>query len=348
MYGLKVPLKQVQKVKQSLADLNLIDRNKLFKKTKTCVVFPLSKKPSASLLAKKFKTAELVETDFAENNRKPRSLKDALKNMLSPEEKKHLITSFDTVGNTAVIEIPEELEHKQKEIGKAIIEVNTNIETVLKISGAHQGEFRIQPVKPIAGKKTTVATYKEHGCVFKLDLAKSFFSPRLGTERFRISKQIKEGEEVGAFFAGVGPFPIVFAKNSPMKKAFAVELNPDAVKDMKQNIALNKCEEKVFPIPGDVNKVVPEQLVGKCDRVTMPLPKGGEHFLESAFLALKPGGGVIHFYQFEPADNPFKSPLERIEKTAKKFNRKIKILYKKKVRSFSPKDVQVVIDFRIE
>ncbi len=277
----------------------------------------------------------------------PRSLKEALKGKLTASEMKHLIRAFDNLGNIAVIEIPEELEKKEKLIGEALLQAHKNFETVLKISGAHQGEFRIQPVTPIAGKKQTVAIYKEHGCTFKVDLAKSFFSPRLGTERKRIAEQIKKGEVVGAFFAAVGPFPIVFAKNSEMKKAFAIELNPDAVMDMKENIKLNKCEEKVEPIQGDVNKVVPLQIEGKCNRVVMPLPKGGENFLESAFLALKPEGGVIHFYQFEPADNPFEAPIKRIEKTAKKFGRKVKILYKKQVRSFSPADVQVVIDFLV-
>ena len=173
-----------------------------------------------------------------------------------------------------------------------------------------------------------------------------FFSPRLSTERIRISRLIKKGEVVGAFFAGVGPFPIVFAKNSKMEKAIAIELNPVAFKLMKQNIVLNKVEKKVEPILGDVKKVAPKKLKGKCDRVVMPLPRGAGAFLGSAFKALAVKGGVIHFYQFEPKDKPFNAPLKRIKETAKKSGRKVKVLRKAIVRSFSPKTVQVVIDFK--
>ena len=107
-----------------------------------------------------------------------------------------------------------ELEGKAKAIGEALLSLNKQFETVCMVTGQHKGLFRVQPVKVIAGKKNKKALYKESGCTFLVHLGKVFFSPRLGTERARISKLIKKGEVVGAFFAGVGPFPIVFAKNS--------------------------------------------------------------------------------------------------------------------------------------
>jgi len=266
---------------------------------------------------------------------------------LTEKEMQHLITSFDSVGNIAVIQIPKELQRKAKAIGTGLLKVNKQFKTACMVAGGHAGKFRVQPVKVIAGEKNTVATYRESGCVFKVDLGKVFFSPRLSTERFRIAKLIKEGETVGALFAGVGPFPIVFAKHSGMRKAYAIELNPHAFKGMQLNIALNKCSEKVEAILGDVKTVAPKMLSGKCDRVVMPLPKGGENFLREAFIAIKPSGGVVHFYAFVKKEKGIDAALKQVKETAKKQHRKVRILRKEKVRSFSASTDQFVVDFRV-
>lgn len=279
---------------------------------------------------------------------KPRNLKEALEGKLSKEEMHYLRTSFDSIGNIAVIEVPPELEKKERLIGEAMLQVNPHFETVCKIAGAHKGDFRVQPVKVIAGKNNKMATYKESGCTLKVDLGKVFFSPRLSHERERTSKLIKKGEIVGAFFAGVGPFPIVFAKNSPMQKAIAIELNPHAVKLLKENIVLNRVQDKIEAVQGDVKKVAPKKFKGAFDRIVMPLPKGGEHFLREAIISIKPKGGVIHFYQFVPADDPYTAVADLIKRTAKKIGRKAKIIGKRMVRSYSPQTIQVVIDIKVK
>jgi hypothetical protein len=226
--------------------------------------------------------------------------------------------------------------------------VNRQFKTVCVVSGEHRGKYRIQPVRVIAGKRSKIADYRESGCRFIVHLGKVFFSPRLGTERQRISKLIKEGEVVGAFFAGVGPYPIVFARNSGMKKAYAIELNPEGYKGMLHNISLNKCREKIEPILGDVKRVVPEMLIGKCDRVAMPMPKGGENFLEEAMLALKPCGGIVHFYRFVEKEGGREWAIAEVEKAAEALGMRAKVLRAEKVRSFSASKEQIVIDFWAE
>ena len=285
---------------------------------------------------------------MSREKKKPRNLRDALKGKLSKRELSYLVKSFDSVGNIAVIEIPPELEKKEKIIGEALLGVNPRFETVCKIAGAHKGAFRVQPVKVIAGKRNKTALYVESGCRMKVDLGKVFFSPRLSHERERIGKLIKKGEVVGAFFAGVGPFPLVFAKNSPMKKAVAIELNPHAVKLMRENIVLNKVQEKIEPVLGDVNKLASTKFKGKFDRAVMPLPKDAGGFLEATMLSIKPSGGTIHFYQFSPIDDPFTGPLKKIRETATKLGLKTRVLRKKMVRSFSAQTIQVVLDFKVK
>lgn len=277
--------------------------------------------------------------------RQPRNLKEALKGKLTKKEMKKLITSFDSVGNIAVIQVPKGLEKKANVIGKALLSMNRHFETVCMVSGEHKGKYRVQPVKVIAGKKSKIAAYKESGCRFEVHLGRVFFSPRLSTERQRIAGLIKENEAIGAFFAGVGPFPIVLAKLSGMKKAYAIELNPEAHREMLHNILLNKCREKIEPILGDVKKIVPERLVGKCDRVVMPMPKGGENFLNEAMIALKPEGGIVHFYRFVEKENGREQATAEVERAAEALGMQAKILRLEKVRSFSASKEQIVIDF---
>ncbi len=277
-------------------------------------------------------------------HRPPASLKDLLKKKLTKKELEFLVSSFDSLGNVAIIEIPDELKKKEKLIGDAVLSMNPRFETVAKKTGAHKGLFRAEPLKVIAGKKKLLATYKESGCVFSIHLGKVFFSPRLGTERLRISKLIQPNEIVGAFFAGVGPFPIVFAKNSKMKQAIAIELNPIAVCDMKENIAANKVNDRVIPVLGDVNKVVAKKFRGWFDRIVMPSPKSSEDFLDAAFAGANPKGCVIHFYAFVPSVDPFSDIEGLFEKKADEHGFFVKFLLERKVRTFSKEIMQAVFD----
>ncbi len=348
---LKVLLADAEKCKSFLLKKNIVDFSFNVLKEDDFIFFALTNNPSGELLndfKKICSNFELCEKDLLEKKVVPRTLKQALKNVLSEKEQSELVSSFDIIGHIALIEIPKSLEKKEILIADALLKVNKNIKTVLKISGEHQGRFRLQPVSYVLGKRQLATTHKEHGCVFKVELGKVFFSPRLSQERKRISSLIKAGENIAVLFAGVGPFAIVFAKNSYSNKIFAVELNKVAVDLMVENIALNRVEEKVEPILGDVKEIVPKFLLQKCDRVVMPLPKGGESFLIEAFQCLKPKGGIIHFYQFESRNNPFEPAEKKVFEIAQMFEKKAKILRKSIVRSFSPSKVQIVLDVKVE
>ncbi len=349
--ALKTGKKTAQKVHGFLVEKGLLSKNFRPVTEGLCVFFPLGKKLPAIDL-QKIKTfdpqASVKKKQMQKKQSKHVTLKEALKEKLSKKELALAGRAFDLVGNIAIVEIPKGLEKKEKLIGEALLETQKGVETVCKKTGAHKGIFRVEPVKVIAGKKNTVATYRESGCIFRVSLGKVFFSPRLGSERLRIAHAVKKPETVGVLFAGVGPFAIVLAKNSPVEKVFGVELNPHAVKDMAENIKLNRCEGKVEPILGDVKKIVPKLLAGKCDRVLMPLPKGAEDFLPEAFLCLKPKGGIIHFYGFAQKTSPFVGFVQKVRKVAKGVGRKIKVLHKQHLRDYSPDMIQVVIDFLVE
>src|SRR3989344_7688663 len=131
-----------------------------------------------------------------------------------------------------------------------------------------------------------------------------------------------------------------------MGSSVSIELNPAAVLDMEKNIALNKVGEKVIPVLGDVKALVSD-YEGQFDRVVMPLPKGGANFLRDAIRYAKPSGGIMHYYQFVPRENPFEVPLGQIKYACEKEGKEFEVIFERKVRDFAPDIIQVVVDFRV-
>ena len=68
-----------------------------------------------------------------------------------------------------------------------------------------------------------------------LDVKKVYFSPRLATERKRITDQVKNNEIIVDMFAGIGPFSISIARKHKVK-IYAIDINPYAYKYLKKNI----------------------------------------------------------------------------------------------------------------
>ncbi|MBI2564849.1 tRNA (guanine-N1)-methyltransferase [Candidatus Woesearchaeota archaeon] len=229
-----------------------------------------------------------------------RFLKEALKKKLSKKELNELKTSFDIIGDIAVIEISETLEKKEKLIANTLLNLVKNIKTVFKKSGGHYGRYRRQKLVFLSGEKKTETVHRESNVQIKLDVLKCYFSPRLSHERLRIANQIKKNENVLVMFSGVAPYPLVLAKNSPVNKVFGIEVNPVAHKYAVENVIKNKQENKISLINGDVKKVIP-LIKEKFDRIIMPLPKTSEEFLPIAFFVSKPKT-LIHYYSFYPEE----------------------------------------------
>jgi tRNA (guanine37-N1)-methyltransferase len=274
---------------------------------------------------------ELVERDAEKRPEKLQSIKDALMPILSDDELEQLTTSFDIIGDIAIVEVPDALEQKENEIGQALLKVHGNLKTVLKKLSAMEGEYRVRRLSCIAGEDRTETVYREHGVSMKLDLAKVYFSVRLSTERKRISELVSPGEKVLVLFAGVGPFAFVIAKDHPDARVTAVEINPEAVRFMRENIELNRFSN-IEVLGGDARNFQYDDY----DRIVMPLPHSAEQFLDLAHNAVKPGG-TIHFYSIVESDNPF-------ENAEKKIPFKHEISGKRIVRPYSPNMVQVVLD----
>lgn len=318
--SLVVPKKKAEPVRRRLIEKGLLRRDLQIRSDAKNVYLPLTQRVDFGFAIEKmdFKEVEPQLTDY-------RVLVDV------PEElRPSLPSSFDTIGSIAVLKIEDSVAPYASKIGRAIMATQSSIRTVCVDSGVVD-EFRIRDVKVVAGEKTTETLHREYGLVFKVDVARAFFSPRLATERQIVAKQVRPGDVVIDMFAGIGPFSIMIAKTSSPKTVYAVDVNPDAIELMKENITLNKVEN-VRPILGDARKEV--QALEKADHIIMNLPHDGRTFMTEAIRALKPGG-TIHYYEIMEEDDLEKS-LGEIADAARGEGRIMKELARRKVKSYSP------------
>jgi tRNA G37 N-methylase Trm5 len=196
--------------------------------------------------------------------KKPTTLKEALNNILTEEEMSVLRRAYDIVGDIAILEIPDELIKKEKQIAEQVLHLHKNVNVIGKKAGIHGGEFRTQPIKILAGEKRKIALQKENNVSLELDVEKVYFSPRLSTERKRISELVKDGEDILVMFSGCAPYPCVLSKNTKARSIIGVEKNPDGHRFGIRNIGLNKLHN-VTLLNGDVREIVPEintRLIG--------------------------------------------------------------------------------------
>jgi tRNA (guanine37-N1)-methyltransferase len=334
MLFLKVPRKQAEKIRQQLIRDGVLSKEYAVIKEEGYVLLPV---------IRSWGEFEVVELDVEKRPLQYKKLKDALSNVLTDSEFDVFVSAFDIIGDIAIVEIPDELEAKEKQIGEALLKVHRNLKIVLKKLGAMEGEYRVRRVKCIAGEDRTETLYTESGAKMRLDVAKVYFSVRLAGERKRIAELVEDGEDVLVLFAGVGPFALVIVKAKPKTRITAVEINPEAVRYMKENISLNKFKN-IKAIEADARDF---GGAGEFDRVVMPLPKSAHEFLPTAFKCVK-NGGIVHFYTIVDIKDPFKEAMEKAETAAKTSNVSIKVQSERIVRPYSPSQVQVVLDLKVK
>ncbi|MDF0590661.1 class I SAM-dependent methyltransferase family protein [Methanotrichaceae archaeon Mx] len=245
--------------------------------------------------------------------------------------------SFEVVGEIAILEDPDE------EAAAAIMAVHRNVRAVISPLSAVEGEFRTRRFRPVAGEARTATIHKEHGLRYRIDLERAYFTPRLGTERLRIAELVRPGEAAFDIFAGVGPFALLMAKRGA--RVVAVDKNPDAVRLLRENAALNRIEDIVI-LEADASDLA-EEFEKRADRIIMNLPHIGHDFLGVAMRIAKKGG-VVHYYAIAPEDDLFGRDTAFVEEAARASGVEVEILRRAVVRSYAPHRYNIVIDFRVE
>ena len=254
---------------------------------------------------------DTVECVFEKRKKHPESIK------------KFGLSSFDIVGDIAIVNIPEELENQKSEIAHALLQ-RKPIHTVVEKMSEVQGEFRVRRFHHLGGDKKSETVHSEHGLKFHVDINTVYFNPRLSTERLRIAQNIQPGEVITDMFCGIGPFSLMIAKYSQAEKIYAVDINPRAIEFLKENITINKIKN-VIPILGDAKEEVPK--IGRVNRIIMNLPHSAFDFLPVALQY----GDLIHYYTIT-AD--MQGEVERVK--ALKVNVPFTIRGYKTVKTYSP------------
>jgi tRNA (guanine37-N1)-methyltransferase len=349
---LKTPRKEGQKTLTLTNKLNLTDKNlQIQKQDKIFICIPIIRNPSDNELAvlkEEVPELQLTSMVFSEKKQKEKTLPEHLIDALEPHLLASLPRALDIIGDIAIVEIPSLLETKKDLVGKAILKAHPNVRVVLGKVGAVSGVYRLRDLDFISGEQRTTTLYKEYGCSYYVDVAKAYFSPRLSHEHKRVSELVQKEEVVADLFAGIGPFSILIAKTQKESKIYAIDINPDAIELLERNIRLNRLENRVFAIEGDAREIVAEKLSASADRIIMNLPETAIEFVDVACNALKPRGGVIHFYSFVRLPETIENEKTKFSKAVEKSGRKVeKFNCSKTIRETAPFEYQTVIDAQI-
>lgn len=269
-------------------------------------------------------------------------LKQAMASILTPEETEELYGAFDQIGTKIILRIPDSLLPKRKLIGEVLLAKVKTAESIFYQSSPVEGDYRIRRLELLAGKDSTVTEYKEHGCRFRVDVEKTFFSPRLSTERLRIADLVGDGEIIINMFGGVGMFSIVAAKKKKCH-VYNIDINPDAARLCGENISINKLKGTVESIEGDASEVIDRRLEGVGDRVLMLLPERSDEFLHSAIKGLRQKG-VLHYYCHVHSDKKGGVGAAATDHFMSVIGVKAEVLGAKIVRPVGPRFYQAVVD----
>jgi tRNA (guanine37-N1)-methyltransferase len=331
--------------------LGIIDRKLEIRKNENHIYIPIIQQPKEKevlMLKAQVPDFQLTTNVFTKKKQQRKSLAQVLENRLPPHLLASLPRALDIVGDIAIIEIPAELKAHESLIGEAILTVHKNVRTVLAKAGAVSGTYRLREFAIIAGEHRTNTIHKEYGCKYHVDIAKAYFSPRLSQEHNRVASLVKKSETVVDLFAGVGPFSVLIAKNNADAKVYAVDINPEAIEILKRNIRLNRVENRVIPIQGEAKQAVEKRLLGVADRVIMNLPEKALEFVDTACKAIKPAGGMIHYYEFIRLPDSLEKMQLRFSEAVEKTGRKVEaFLFAKTIRGTAPYEWQVVLDAKI-
>ena len=268
-------------------------------------------------------------------------LEHALADKLTREELGLLPTGWEQIGHVAVLTLRPELMSRAKEIGQVLLSL-PGVRTVAVRTMGISGRYRRPGLEVVAGDPCTETLHREHGCAFKLDIAKVMFSLANLYERGRVAGLVREGEVVVDLFAGIGQFTIPIARLAKPSRVYAVELNPIAFGYLKENVRLNRVGHIVVPLLGDCERVAPR---GVADRVVLGILHVTHRYLPLALDALKPAGGMVHYHESVPSRLKFERPVKRILEVAG--GREVEIVHKRVVKRYAPGVDHVVIDAKV-
>ncbi len=271
---------------------------------------------------------EIAEEEFEERTIPE---KDYRKKVDIPDELARLLpTSFDVVGDIAIIRLAEELLPFKAAVGESLLQTFPRLRTIALDKGV-KGEMRIRDLEVIAGDDSTETVHIEYGLRLRVDLRKAYFNPRLASERDRVASLVKDGEVIVDMFAGVGPFSLMIGRRARPQIVYAIDLNKDAVEYLKVNIMANRVGN-VVPIWGDARDILP--TLPRPDRIIMNLPHSAGEFVPDALRCLR-SGGTIHYY-FVCERSSAEEAMAVLEFKARELGKPVVVIRMEELKTYSP------------
>jgi tRNA (guanine37-N1)-methyltransferase len=281
--AVKAPKGVGESTRKKLLELGVLDVSLRIVRSDDMLIIPITSTTSG------MEDLEMVEGDFEERGLTETDYKKVVD---LPDDLRHLLpTSFDTIGDVGIIRLEDELVPHAEEVGRALRQVYPRLRVVAMDRGV-KGDFRVRELVVVAGEGGLETEHLEYGLRLMVDPGKVYFNPRLANERRRVASLVRPGELVVDMFAGVGPFAIMIAKYSHATTVFAIDVNPDAIHYLRENIEVNKVSN-VVPLEGDSRNVIFD--LPCADRLVMNLPHSARDFYADALTRLS-FGGTMHLY----------------------------------------------------
>ena len=333
--GIQVKLDQAEKVRKYLFEKNLIRNDFKIERDDKFVYFPVKK------ITDELDSYKSVEKNFKKINKNLKSYKEIL--LIPDKIKQELPTSFDIIGNIILIKLENNLLNYKKKIGESLLQTNRNIKTVCLIRPV-EGELRIRDLEVIAGEKRTTTFYKEYNLEFEVDISKTYFSPRLSTERKRIADLVKPNEIIVDMFAGVAPFSIMIAKYAHPRIIYALDKNKHAINCAKRNIKRNNLLDKIEVIHTDAKQTqnILNQKKQRANRIIMNLPFSAHSYFKYA-LKIISNICVIHYYDILEEKN-IEEGIKDLKKIANKNQISLTKFNLRRIKTYSPREFYIGID----
>ena len=349
---IRVPAHMAERAIRALRQLQLLDDRFEFGRSDQSLLIPIIRELSSnefSPVAKEVGSIKVERAILAELTRRPRDLREVLENQLPKPMISKLPRSFDIIGDIAILELPHELDQFTHIIGRGVLRLNPHLRLVLRKTSSVSGTYRTRGFDVMAGTGGTETVHREFSNLLRLNVASVYFNPRLSRERMRVAGQVDEGERVIDLFAGVGPYSILIAKRQPDSMIYSIDINPEAIRYLRENVFQNRVADRVVPILGDARTVVARDLQNVASRVVMNLPAESINFMDTALRALQDQGGIIHYYAFASRDDTIESITELVREEVERHGKRVRSLrFASVLKEVAPNRIQIALDLFVQ
>jgi tRNA (guanine37-N1)-methyltransferase len=279
-------------------------------------------------------------------------LKRVAREVLGEDFAKRIWRRIEFIGDIALIRTPLGMSPEElRPLAEEILRRLPYVKSVWASLPGIEGFYRLRRHVWLAGEQRSETLYREHGCVFKVDINRVYISPSLNYEHVRVARLVEPGEVVFNMFAGAGLFSIIIARHAEPSRVYSVDINPDAYYYMAENTRLNRVEDRVVPILGDAREVAESRLTRSADRVLMPYPELALEYLPYAVSSLR-GSGWIHVYlhvRTDRGEHWRSKARDLVEKRLREISvQSYTISFVRKIRNVGPRLNQVVVDVCIK